>query len=113
MRVRFIAEGIEGVGRLLDVSRAGLLVGSFDPPREGALIVLQFEHPERSLLDLRGEVRWAKRSRGGGDGTHASFGVLLREPSLEFRDFFLWAMERHAKTDEGRTDLCYPSPNDD
>lgn len=88
----------------MDVSRAGLLVGSFDPPRKGALVVLQFQHPDGPLVDLRGEVRWAKRGTDGG-GTHASFGVLLREPSLEFREFFIWAMERHAMTDEGRTEL--------
>jgi hypothetical protein len=95
-----MAEGTEGVGHLKNVSRAGLFVRSADLPRPGVPIALQFEAPTTgSLVNLRGEVRW---NSDGLDtvAAQSGFGVMLHEPSLEFTEFFRWAVEQVAKEDE-------------
>jgi hypothetical protein len=100
--VRFMAEGVEGVGHLKNVSRAGLLVRSNDLPRPECPISLAFEHPESGeSINLRGEVRWTTDGQGSADPTPA-FGVQLHEPSRSFSDFFRWAVEQLEKTDDER-----------
>jgi Tfp pilus assembly protein PilZ len=95
--VRFVAEGAEGVGHLKNVSRAGLFVRSNDLPRPEAGIALQLEVPATgALINLRGEVRWTTDGSGAADRA-PGFGVQLREPSLEFTDFFRWAVEQLEK----------------
>ena len=98
--VRFVAEGAEAVGRLSNVSRAGVFVSASQLPRPGAMLVLQFESPGGGLVNVRGEVRW---------NTHgmvlpaqdAGFAVLLSEPPVEFREFYLWAQELEKPDDDG------------
>ena len=97
--VRFVAEGMEGVGRLIDVSRSGVNVRASEPPRPGAIIALQFESASGKLVDVRGEVRW---SRDEGDEAQAqAFGVRIHEPPREFRDFVNWVLARGEKPDAG------------
>ena len=94
-----MAEGSEGVGHLKNVSRAGLCVRSVDLPRPGVAIAVQFEAPSTGeLVNLRGEVRWSS-DRLGPDTSQSRFGVLLHEPSVEFRDFVRWALEQAEKED--------------
>jgi hypothetical protein len=93
IQVRYLAEGIEGVGYLKNVSRAGVFVSTREIPRVGAVIAVQFRTVSGSLVDLRGEVRW--NSRGLADPEVVpGFGVLLHEPPREFREFYLWVASR-------------------
>ncbi|HTO55444.1 MAG TPA: PilZ domain-containing protein [Myxococcota bacterium] len=98
--IRFLAEGVEGVGHLKNVSRAGLLVRSSDLPRPECPISLAFEHPDSGAsITLRGEVRWTTDGQGSGDASPA-FGVQLHEPPRAFTDFFRWAVEQLEKSDD-------------
>jgi hypothetical protein len=91
IQVRFMTEGLESLGELSNVSRAGLFVRASDVPRPGTVVALQFHGPDENLVDLRGEVRW--NTHGLGDGSEATgFGVLLYEPPREYREFYLWAV---------------------
>ncbi|HKC51280.1 MAG TPA: PilZ domain-containing protein [Myxococcota bacterium] len=104
--VRFMAEGVEGVGQLKNLSRAGLFVRSNDLPRPEAAISLQLDVPGTGAsLNLRGEVRWTTdgtdASDGSGDSDASSgFGVQLLEPSPEFSELFRWAVEQLEKPDQ-------------
>jgi hypothetical protein len=89
--VRFVAEGVEALGHLHDVSRAGLYVRATDLPRAGAVVALQFRSPAGDLVDLRGEVRWTTDAQGG-RAREPGFAVALHEPPREYREFFLWAI---------------------
>jgi hypothetical protein len=97
--VRFVAEGVEAVGQLHDVSRQGLYVRSADLPRPGAVIALQFESPLGRLIDVRGEVRWSSR-RSGCEAAPDGFGVRLHEPPAPFRDFVAWVIIQCEKSEE-------------
>jgi hypothetical protein len=89
--VRFVAEGVEALGHLKNVSRAGLFVRTSDLPRPEAVVALQFRSPTGSLVDLRGEVRWTTAELTNRE-LEPGFGVLLHEPPREYREFFLWAI---------------------
>jgi hypothetical protein len=97
--VRYVAEGAESVGKLLDVSRSGVSIRAAELPRPGAIVALQFESPVGKLVDVRGEVRWSEPER---DGHPDSFGVRLHEPPKEFREFVAWALS-----------CCEMSPGDE
>lgn len=85
MRVRYVAEGQEAVGELVDVSRSGLSIAAAEQPRPGAIAAVQFESPDGKLVDARGQVRWR-------DAAEGAFGVRIHEPPREFRDFVAWAL---------------------
>jgi hypothetical protein len=89
--VRFVAEGVEALGHLQNVSRAGLFVRATDLPRPGVVVAMQFRSPVGSLVDLRGEVRWTTAGHQARE-LEPGFGVLLQEPPREYREFFLWAL---------------------
>jgi hypothetical protein len=89
--VRFVAEGVEALGHLKDVSRAGLYVRASDLPRAGAVVALQFRSPVGDLVDLRGEVRWTTESQAG-VASEPGFAVRVQEPPREYREFYLWAL---------------------
>jgi Tfp pilus assembly protein PilZ len=94
-----MAEGAEGVGQLKNVSRAGLFVRSNDLPRPEAGISLQLEVPGTGAsINLRGEVRWTTDGQGSADPS-PGFGVQIHEPTLEFSEFFRWAVEQLEKPD--------------
>jgi hypothetical protein len=94
--VRYIAEGCESVGQLKNVSRAGAFVCATELPRAGATVTLHFESPSGEAVNLRGEVRWS--SQGAPDSSiPTGFGILLREPPREYRDFFLWILDQAEK----------------
>ena len=95
MPLRFLSEGIEGTGVLENVSRAGAFVRTSELPRPGAVVVLQFRSPGGVLVDLRGEVRWTTQGLAG-EHVEPGFGVVLQEPSLEFRAFFRWVLDQAA-----------------
>ncbi len=79
------------MGTLASISRAGFFVCSEHLPSPGAVIGVQFQTPERDLIDLRGEVRW--NTGGLADvGVPPGFGVVLRDPPREWRAFFRWAL---------------------
>jgi hypothetical protein len=100
--IRFMAEGVEGVGHLKNVSRAGLFVRTVDLPRPGAPVALQFESPSTgSLVNLRGEVRWSTDGLGA-PTLQAGFGVLVHEPPRDFAEFLRWALEQ-AEKEDGQT----------
>ena len=103
--MRFVAEGSEAVGKLVEVSRSGLQVAAAELPRPGAIIALQFESPGGKLVDVRGVVRWNTQSRP--DDTPESFGVRLHEPPREYREFVAWALA------ECDPDEAEDSPNGD
>ncbi len=97
-----MAEGVEGVGHLKNVSRAGLFVRTPDLPRPGAPVALQFESPSSGgLVNLRGEVRWSTDGLGA-LAPQAGFGVLVHEPTRDFADFLRWAIEQ-AEKEDGQT----------
>jgi hypothetical protein len=98
IRVRFVTEGFESVGDLTNLSRAGIFVASEDLPRTGAAVTLQFEPPSGQTVSLRGEVRWL--SSGGESGEPRGFGVALREPAREYREFYQWAAELLDKAED-------------
>jgi hypothetical protein len=89
--VRFVADGVEGLGQLADASRAGLFVRSSELPRTGSAVAVQFRSPTGVLVDLRGEVRWTTQGLAPAAGS-PGFGVQLHEPSREYREFVLWAV---------------------
>jgi hypothetical protein len=91
IRVRFVTEGVESVGDLTNLSRAGIFIASEELPRVGAPVALQFEPPSGDTVNLRGEVRWL--SQGGEPGEPRGFGAVLREPAREYREFYRWAAE--------------------
>jgi hypothetical protein len=90
LRVRFLAEGLDAIGELTEISRTGVFVQAEESPRPGAVVALQFWTPAGELVDLRGEVRWNTEGLANADGL-CGFGVLMHEPSLKYREFFLWA----------------------
>lgn len=97
-----MAEGVEGVGHLKNVSRAGVFVRTADLPRPGAPVALQFESPPTGgMVNLRGEVRWSTDGLGA-QTLHSGFGVLLHEPPREFSAFLSWALEQ-AEKEEGQS----------
>ena len=60
----------------------------------GSAVVVQFESPAgAALVNVRGEVRWTTRGLERPE-VPTGFGVLLHEPPMEYREFFLWAMAR-------------------
>jgi hypothetical protein len=85
-----MADGVESVGQLRNVSRFGVFVRSEDLPRPGAAVAVQFRTPDGRLVDARGEVRW--NTHGLTHATHPGFGVQIHEPPREFLEFFLWAL---------------------
>jgi hypothetical protein len=89
--VRYLAEGQEGIGHLVNVSRAGLFVRTVELPAEGSAVALQFRTPDGSLVDLRGEVCWTCPA-GLAGGRLPGFGVRLHEPPQEYREFFHWVL---------------------
>ncbi len=94
-----MAEGVEAVGRLQNVSRSGLYVKTAEPPRPGAIVALQFESPGGRLVDLRGQVRW--NSQGAARvGKPEGFGVRLHEPPRAYQDFVAWARSEGEKPEE-------------
>jgi hypothetical protein len=96
IRVRYVSEAQEAVGQLLNASRAGVFVTSRDLPRLGSVVAIQFRSPLGTLVDARGHVRWTTRlspERFQAAGVEG-FGVALREPGREFRDFMAWLSER-------------------
>ncbi|MFQ5513569.1 MAG: PilZ domain-containing protein [Myxococcota bacterium] len=99
LRVRFLAEGHEGVGLLTDISRTGLFIRSQELARAGAVVALQFRAPTGELIDLRGEVRWSTEGETDANGSEAGFGVLVYEAPLPYREFFLWAQRKADKDD--------------
>ncbi len=91
--MRFLAEGVDATGELLEVSRAGVYVRSDEIPPPGTVLALQLRIPEGALVDLRGTVQWntdgeTPPAKGRG------FGVVVIEPSPEYRAFFLWAQSQ-------------------
>ena len=93
MPLRFLSEGIEGTGFLENVSRAGAFVRTSELPRPGAVVVLQFRSPGDALVDVRGEVRWTTQGLAG-EYVEPGFGVVLQQPSREFRAFFRWVLDQ-------------------
>ncbi len=91
--LRFLSEGIEGTGFLENVSRAGAFVRTSELPRPGAVVVLQFRSRGDALVDIRGEVRWTTQGLAGED-VEPGFGVVLQEPSREFRAFLRWVLDQ-------------------
>ena len=89
--MRFLTEGREGVGWLSDVSRAGVFVSCADLPNQGAPVALEFEAPGGQRVTLRGQVRWI--TEGEKQDEERGFGISLREPAREYREFFRWASE--------------------
>ncbi len=99
--MRYVAEGFESVGLLLDVSRAGVYIEAQDLPREGAVVALQFESPDGTLVDLRGAVRWSESSEARVNGARG-FGVRLQEPPRAYREFVSWVLSQD--DDKGEQD---------
>jgi hypothetical protein len=99
--VRYVAEGVEAVGLLLDVSRAGLYVEAAEPPRDGAVVAMQFESPDGTLVDLRGAVRWSESPEPRANGA-PGFGVRLQEPPRAYREFVSWVLSQ--EDDKGEQD---------
>lgn len=95
--VRFVAEGSEATGVLLDVSRQGVYIRASQIPRPGSVIAVQFEDPDRGLIDARGEVRWNVSPNGD---QPSGFGVIVHEPSRRFRAFVDGALSESAEKDE-------------
>jgi hypothetical protein len=89
VRVRFLAEGQEAVGRLTEVSRAGVFVEADEFPRPGAVVAFQFRVPSGELVDVRGEVRWSTQGLAGSNN-HRGFGIMVHEAPLAFREFVSW-----------------------
>ncbi len=88
-----MTEGCESVGLLKSASRAGVFIETSELPHAGSAVMVQFESPGGRMVNVRGEVRWTTRGLAGPE-IPTGFGVLLHEPPAEYRDFFLWAMER-------------------
>ncbi len=93
-----MSEGIEAVGRVSEVSRAGLFIESDEFPRPGAVIAVQFHTENGELVDLRGEVRWTTQGAAHGSETEG-FGMLVHEAPLAYRDFFVQARDDSKKDD--------------
>ena len=97
-----MAEGLEVVGRMTEISRAGVFVETDEFPRPGAVLAMQFRTEQGGLVDLRGEVRWSTQGLAQSGGP-SGFGVVIHEPSISYREFFLWAQE-NVKAEEGDED---------
>ena len=100
VQIRFLTDGLEAVGEIRNVSRAGLFVASSDLPRPGTITALQFQPPCGRLVDLRGEVRWNTQGLVS-PSIPAGFGVLLYEPPRAYREFYLWAVDE-AEEEKGQ-----------
>ena len=73
------------------MSRAGVFVTCADLPSQGVPVALEFEAPGGEQVTLRGQVRWI--TEGEKQDEERGFGISLREPAREYRDFFRWASE--------------------
>lgn len=104
IRVRYVSGSSEAVGQLVNVSRAGLFVKARELPRMGATIAIQFKSPLGPLVDSRGDVRWISKMAAVGDGLEG-FGVELREPGSEFREFVSWLHEQQSEKEAEAGDL--------
>lgn len=100
IRVRYVSEAAESVGRLDNASRAGVFIRARALPRQGSIVALRFESPQGPVIDARGQVKWVSE---GNSGEPRGFGVALREPPREFREFMLWMAEQ-AQGGEGKDD---------
>ena len=97
LRVRYLSDGNESVGEILEVSRTGMFVRTQEFPRPGAVVALQFHDPNGgALVDARGEVRWNTQGLAH-VGEESGFGVLVFEAPQAYRDFFAWAQSRVEK----------------
>ncbi len=99
IQVRFVAEGAEGLGHLKNISKAGVFIRSEEVPRSGASLAIQFDAPDGTLINLRGEVRWRTLDLMN-PNVPPGFGVQLHEPSQPYREFFLWAAEQAEKEED-------------
>ncbi len=90
IRVRFLAEGLDARGELIEISRTGMFIQTDELPRAGAVVALQFWTPTGDLVDLRGEVRWNTQGLANAAELRG-FGVLVHEAPEPYRQFFLWA----------------------
>ncbi|MCP4007804.1 MAG: hypothetical protein GY725_26780 [bacterium] len=101
--IRFFAEGKECVGYLRNISKAGVFIFSDDIPRRGCPLAIQFESPDGRLVNLKGEVRWRTLELFNSN-VAPGFGVLLREPTQAFREFFLLAEDQYEKEGDEKAD---------
>ena len=100
LRVRFLAEGLDAIGEITEVSRTGVFIETDEIPRSGAVVALQFWTPTGDLVDLRGEVRWNTQGLASAADL-TGFGVLLHEAPQPYREFFAWIQaEKEEDLDE-------------
>ena len=97
--MRFVSEGVEIVGTLGNVSKAGMFVTASDLPRISARIALEFRMPAGLVVNVTGEVRWTTADQSRPD-LPSGFGVLVREIPREYVEFFRWASEQDEKPDQ-------------
>jgi hypothetical protein len=78
-------------GATYNVSRDGMYVRTFDPPRSGTLLWIELRAPETGLpLHLRGRVVWQRLPGAGRGVLPPGFGLSLNRansPSEDYREF--------------------------
>ncbi len=79
----FRTSQVEGEGKVMDLSRAGMFIASETLPERGERIRVVFEDASCAKLDVRGTVRW---NTGPEPGPVSGFGIKLHKPSPEYLD---------------------------
>ena len=81
---RFVAGPLRAQGRVKNVGRGGLFVGTASIPEQGDAVTLVFEGPDGGRIRARGLVWWTTAESPGQSGAQG-FGVRLLEadPSYE------------------------------
>jgi hypothetical protein len=79
------ASGQELRGNVLDVSGTGLFVASDLVPGQSAAVVVRFQHPNGTPIEVRGQVRWS-----GFSERHSTtgFGVQVEAATDSYFDLY-------------------------
>ncbi len=81
---RFVAGPLRAQGRVENVGRGGLFVGTASIPEQGDSVALVFEAPDGGRIRARGLVWWTTMEGAGQRGSQG-FGVRLLEADPSFQ----------------------------
>ncbi|MDJ0852898.1 MAG: PilZ domain-containing protein [Myxococcota bacterium] len=81
---RFVAGPLRAQGRVKNVGRGGLFVGTASIPEQGDSVTLVFEAPDGARIRARGLVWWTTLDSPG-ESAAQGFGVRLLEADSSYQ----------------------------
>ena len=79
----FKAGGLEGRGKVRNVSEGGLFVGTREIPPQGETVMLSLSVPGRQPIEVSGMVWWT--TQDGGRHADPGFGLRILDEDDEYR----------------------------